>query len=166
MVTGIVIQQAAEAGVAGFKAAKGASKVLTGYDFVGLLSRVVVFYVVALVIAKIMETIVFFSGGLNTAASLFGIPMPSTVPNSIRKLFVEGYNVGGMTIKWWDLIKVVSVVIVLMEMFQYMNQQKIIGAKPAPSTLAVFALIISALALISVPQLAQMLKERSVVNGT
>jgi len=148
----------------GFDVASGSVKSLTGYDFVGMMSRIVVFYVVALVIAKIMETIVFFSGGLNTAASLFGIPMPKTVPNVIRKLFVEGYNVGGMTIKWWDLIKVISVIMVLMEMMQYINQQKLIGAKPAPSTLGVFAIIIGALTLITVPELVQMVRERSIVQ--
>jgi len=60
----------------GFDIASGTVQQLTGYDFVGLISRIMVFYVVALIIAKIMETIIFFSGGLNTAASLSGTQTP------------------------------------------------------------------------------------------
>ena len=158
----VVIQTAAAR--AGFGVARETVKGLTGYDFVGLISRIVVFYVVALIIAKIMELIVFSSAGLKTAAGLFGIPLPNNVPEPIRRLFVEGYDVGGIKIKWWDLIKLLSVVLVLMEMFQYMEQQKAIGVKPAPTTLGVFVMIIADLILVSVPDLYQMIKEKQVIG--
>lgn len=155
---------AAQAGATGFKAAQQASKSLAGYDFIGLITRIVVFYVVALIIAKIMEFIVFSSAGITTAAKMFGIPLPNSVPEPIRKLFVEGYDVGGMKIKWWDLIKLIAVFLVVFEMFQFLQQQKAIGQKPAPTTLGIFVLIIAALTLLSVPDLLQMTRERNMIT--
>lgn len=155
---------AAKAGAVGFQLAQGASKTLAGYDFVGLLARIIIFYTVALVIAKIMELIIFAQSGISTAANLFGIPLPKTVPEFVRKLFSEGYRVGSVTIKWWDLIKILSVLIVLMEMFSYLQQQKAIGTKPAPTTIGVFILIISALVVVSVPDLIQMIREKQVIG--
>ena len=158
----VIIQEAVRKGIrTGFTAAKEISIQSTGYDFVGLTTRILVFYVVALVIAKVMELIIFSTSGISTAARLFGIPLPNTVPEVIRKLFVEGYNVGNVTIKWWDLIKIISVLMVVMEMLQYMEHNKIAGTKPAPTTLGVFTLIIAALALISVPSLVQMIREKT-----
>ncbi len=100
----------------GFQVAQETTKQLAGYDFVGLVTRIIIFYVVALIIAKVMELIVFSQAGITTAARLFGIPLPNNVPEPIRRLFVEGYDVGGMKIKWWDLIKLLAVVLVISEM--------------------------------------------------
>ena len=149
----------------GFDTARNTVSGLTGYDFVGLISRIVVFYVVALAIAKVMELIVFSSDGISKVANMFGIPLPSNIPEPIRKLFVEGYNVGGYNIKYWEFVKVASVVIVVMEFLQYNQEQKQLGLKPAPTTLGVFFLIISALALISIPQIYQMIKEKGIVTA-
>ena len=135
-----------------------------GYDFIGLSSRIIVFYVVALVIAKIMELIIFSTQGISTAARLFGIPLPSTIPNSVRKLFVEGYDIGGMKIKYWDVVKIVATLMVIMEMLQYTQDMKSRGVKPLPSVLAVFVLLITANALISIPELYQMIREKNVVG--
>jgi len=160
----LVVVQAAVARK-GFQVVQETAKSLAGYDFIGLMTRVIVFYVVALIIAKIMELIVFASGGITTAARLFGIPIPNSVPEPIRRLFVEGYDVGGMKIKWWDLIKLVAVIMVIMEMLNFIQSQKNIGAKAAPTTLGVFILIIAALTLVSVPDLYQMIKERQVIGA-
>ena len=163
MVAGVVIQQAARASLEAIKGAQEVSKHFMGYDFIGLVTRLLVFYTIALVIAKIMELIVFAKGGISRAAALFGIPMPTTVPEPIRKLFVEGYSVGGMTIKWWDLIKIVSVLIVITEWLSYESTLKANGQKSATSTKAVFFMIIGTPLLISVPQLAQMIKKNKFV---
>ena len=165
MVAGVVVQQAARASLEAIKGAQEVSKHFMGYDFIGLVTRLLVFYTIALVIAKIMELIVFAQGGLSKAAALFGIPMPTTVPEPVRKLFVEGYSIGGMTIKWWDLVKVISVLIVVSEWLSYESTLKANGQKSAPSTKAVFFMIIGALLLISIPQLAQMIKESKITDN-
>lgn len=151
--------------LAGITATRGAVKELSGYDFVGLVSRIAIFYVVALVIAKIMELIIFSQAGLGKVASMFGIPLPSNIPEPIRKLFVEGYSIGGMTLKWWDVIKLLSVILVIMEMLQFNQSQKQLGLQPAPTTQGVFILIISALLLVSIPHIAQMIKENKIIGG-
>lgn len=141
------------------------SKSLIGYNFVDLMVKLIIFYTVALIISKIMELIIFAQSGLSTAASLFGIPLPSTVPNAVRKLFSEGYNVAGMKFKFWDLIKLLAVVLVVMEMLRYMEFQKAAGMKPEPMTVGVFVLIISAVAILSIPELYQMIKDQQVIKA-
>jgi len=159
----LVVVQAAVARK-GFQVASKTVESLAGYDFIGLMTRILVFYVVAIVIAKVMELIIFASAGLTTASRLFGIPLPNNVPDVIRKLFDEGYDVGGAKIKFWDLVKLLSVLLVIMEMLNFIQIEKAIGRKPAPTTLGVFVLIIAALTLISVPDLIQMIREKQVIG--
>jgi len=71
---------------------------------------------------------------------------------------------GGMTIKWWDLIKIVSVMIVITEWLSFEADLKSTGRKSATSTKAVFFMIIGALLLISVPQLKQMITESKITG--
>jgi len=164
LVSGVIIKEAVETGIAVAQGGQTVSRHFMGYDFVGLVTRLLVFYIVALVIAKIMEIIVFAQDGIGRVTGLFGIPLPSTVPEPIRKLFVEGYVMGGMTIKWWDLIKIVSVMIVITEWLSFEADLKSTGRKSATSTKAVFFLIIGALLLISVPQLKQMMTESKITG--
>jgi hypothetical protein len=96
---------------------------------------------------------------------MFGIPLPSNIPEPIRKLFVEGYSIGGINLKWWDLIKLLSVLMVIMEMLQFNQSQKQLGLKPAPTTQGIFILIISALLLVSVPHFVQMIREKKIIGG-
>ena len=146
------------------KATKETLRQLAGYDFVGLLTRIVIFYVVALVIAKIFELMIFSAAGIRAASNLFGIPMPSHVPDIIRKLFDEGYQVGALRIKWWDLIKIVSVLMVTYEMILFMQNKKAMNEKPSPTTLGIFVLIISGLTVISFADLYQIYKERQLIT--
>lgn len=146
------------------KAGKETLRVLAGYDFVGLLTRIVIFYVVALIIAKIFEVMIFAQEGLRTASNLFGIPLPTHVPDLIRKLFDEGYQVGSVRIKWWDMIKIISVLMVTYEMILFMQNKKALGEKASPTTLGIFVLIIAGLTVISFADIFQMLKERRLVS--
>jgi len=147
------------------KAGKEALRELAGYDFVGLLTRIVIFFVVALIIAKIFELIIFAQSGLTTAAKLFGIPLPTHAPEFIRKLFDEGYVIGSTRIKWWDLIKILAVLMVTYEMILFMQNKKAQNEKAAPTTIAIFVLIIAGLTVISFADIFQMLKERQLITG-
>ena len=51
MPAGVVVQQAARVTLEAAKAAQQISKEFMGYDFVGLVTRLLVFYIIALVIA-------------------------------------------------------------------------------------------------------------------
>ncbi len=146
------------------KAGKETLRVLAGYDFVGLVTRIVIFYLLALIIAKIFELMIFAGAGIRAASNVFGIPLPTHVPEVIRKLFDEGYQIGSLRIKWWDLIKILSVLLVTYEMILFMQNKKAMGEKPSPTTIGIFVLIIAGLSVISFADLYQVFKERQLVT--
>ena len=62
-----------------------------GYDFVNLVTKLVLFYSIAFLIAKYMEAVIYFQGGLSTIAGFFGIKMAQAdqLPRQWVELFVD-----------------------------------------------------------------------------
>jgi len=62
-----------------------------GYNFVDLITKLALFYIVAYVIAKYMEAVIYFQGGLTTIAGFFGIKLAQVDKLPIRwvELFVD-----------------------------------------------------------------------------
>jgi hypothetical protein len=62
-----------------------------GYDFVNLVTKLAIFYVISFLIAKYMEAIIYASGGLSTVAGLFGIKLAQSdkLPQKWVSLFVD-----------------------------------------------------------------------------
>jgi len=62
-----------------------------GYNFVDLVTKLAIFYVIAFLIAKYMEAIIYFQGGLSTIAGFFGIKMAQAdqLPKQWVELFVD-----------------------------------------------------------------------------
>jgi len=62
-----------------------------GYNFVDLVTKLTLFYVIAFLIAKYMEAIIYFQGGLSTVAGFFGIKMAQAdqLPKQWVELFVD-----------------------------------------------------------------------------
>jgi|3_EtaG_2_1085321.scaffolds.fasta_scaffold103368_2 hypothetical protein len=62
-----------------------------GYNFVDLVTKLALFYVIAFLIAKYMEAIIYFQGGLSTIAGFFGIKMVQAdqLPKQWVELFVD-----------------------------------------------------------------------------
>ena len=62
-----------------------------GYNFVDLVTKLALFYVIAYLIAKYMEAIIYFQGGLSTIAGFFGIKMAQAdqLPKQWVELFVD-----------------------------------------------------------------------------
>jgi len=62
-----------------------------GYNFVDLVTKLVLFYIIAFMIAKYMEAIIYFQGGLSTVAGFFGIKMAQAdqLPKQWVELFVD-----------------------------------------------------------------------------
>ena len=42
-----------------------------GYDFVNLVTKLAIFYVISFLISKYMEAVIYFQGGLSTVAGFF-----------------------------------------------------------------------------------------------
>jgi len=62
-----------------------------GYDFVNLVTKLAVFYVISFLISKYMEAVIYFQGGLTTIAGFFGIKLAQVDKLPVRwiELFVD-----------------------------------------------------------------------------
>ena len=62
-----------------------------GYNFVDLVTKLALFYIVAYVIAKYMEAVIYFQGGMATIAGFFGIKISQAdqLPRQRVELFVD-----------------------------------------------------------------------------
>lgn len=141
----------------GISQSKQMSKEMFGYDFVGLLIKLFIFYAVAFVFAKFMEGVIFTRGAFVIIANTLGFSIPNSeqLPQSLKDLFGET-GVGGF--KFWDIIKIISILLVTAEFFRYVNTQKNLGGKSSPMTVGIFSLIIMALGITTVPELIKRFK--------
>ena len=76
------------------KASKKSGQILQeqfGYNFVDLITKLAMFYVISFLIAKYMEAVIYFQGGLSTIAGFFGIKIVQAdqLPNQWVSLFVD-----------------------------------------------------------------------------
>ena len=141
----------------GIQAGKQVSKEIFGYDFVGLIVKLFVFYAVAFVFAKFMEGVIYARGAFSIIANTLGFSIPSNeqLPQSLKDLFGEQ---GVKGFKFWDIIKIVSILLVVAEFMRYVNTNKALGAKSSPMTIGIFTLMIVALGLTTIPELIQRVK--------
>ena len=82
---------AKEIGKRGTKASGEFLEKKLGYNFVDLVTKLALFYIIAFMIAKYMEAIIYFQGGLSTVAGFFGIKMAQAdqLPKQWVELFVD-----------------------------------------------------------------------------
>ncbi len=139
----------------GFKASQKLSSDAFTFDFPGLITKLIVFYLVAYAIAKVFEAIIFGNNVLKSILSLVGLNLPNTMPEAVVNFFTDGFK----GVKYWDIVKVLSILLVIMEWNNWNNTQKALGIAPSPMTQGVFAVLITGLILITVPELVQRLRE-------
>ena len=62
-----------------------------GYNFVDLITKLAIFYVISFLIAKYMQAVIYFQGGLSTIAGFFGIKLVQAdqLPSQWVSLFVD-----------------------------------------------------------------------------
>ena len=141
----------------GIQAGKQVSREIFGYDFVGLIIKLFVFYAVAFVFSKFIEGVIYSRGAFTIIANTLGFNIPTIeqLPESLKDLFSEQ---GVKGFKFWDIIKIVSILLVTAEFMRYINTNKALGAKSSPMTIGIFTLIIVALGLTTVPELIKRVK--------
>jgi len=142
---------ASQFGRKGLKQTRELSVSITGYDFVGLASRLIVFFLVAYGINLYFKATIAGGTFLNAA----GLNFPATTPEWLRKLFEEGYQ--GVT--YWNIIQTIAILLVVMEALQYDRKLKESDKKANATTLGLFALIVLGLALVTFPQMIQKIQE-------
>lgn len=130
---------------------------LFGYDFYGLAVKLLVFFTFAFIVAKIMEGIILVRGAFVIIANLFGFQIPSSeqIPDSLKRLFMDGYQ----GFKFWDIIKILALVLVIAEYFMYNESMKKNGGKVSPMTHGVFLVIVLSLSVTTIPEILQKIKK-------
>jgi len=70
-----------------------------GYNFLDLITKLVLFYSISFVISKYMEAVIYFQGGLQTVAGFFGIKLVQSdqLPKQWVELFVSETQVVSST---------------------------------------------------------------------
>jgi len=162
-------KQAFEAGVTStIKTTREASVSILGYDFLGLIGRLLAFFVVAFLINSYFQAVIVGGSWLNTFAGFFNLKFPTTLPDSIVKLFTVGYK--GVT--FWQVVQVIAILLIIVEAMQYekmLKSNKTLeypnGQKANVSTLAVFSILALSLSLMTFPQIIQKAQEMRIVNG-
>ncbi len=144
----------------GFKTGQKLSSDVFSFDFIALITKLVVFFGVAYVVTKTFEAIIFGEGVVKGLLGFFGVNLPSTMPENVISFFTDGFK----GIKFWDIVKTIAIILVLLEWFNWMNTQKALKIEPSPVTQGVFLMIITGLTLITVPELFTRLKELRAMN--
>ncbi len=160
---GTKLNPALAVGSIGIDSAKFASKEIFGFDFVNLGLKLLIYFTVALIFAKVMEAIVFARGGFVVLANLLGfdIPKEEQLPQTLKDLF----NGGIKGFKFWDIVKIIALLLVITEMIMYVNQNRRMGSNPSPMTLGVFTLIIVSLGITTVPELVKRIRNVEFSNA-
>ena len=145
----------------GLKASREYSVSVLGYDFIGLISRLAIFFLTGFLINSYFRATI--SGGiwLNSLAGFFGLNFPTTLPEWTTKLFTTGFH----NITFWQIVQTIAVLIVVVEYMQYDRLLKQTNERPNITTGAVFAMIGLGLSLITFPQIVQKFKEMKILNG-
>ena len=145
----------------GLKASREYSVSVLGYDFIGLISRLAIFFLTGFLINSYFQATIQGGIWLNSLAGFFGLNFPTTLPEWVTKLFTTGFH----NITFWQIVQVIAVLIVVVEYMQYDRMLKQTNEKPNVTTGAVFAMIGLGLSLITFPQIIQKVKELRILNG-
>ena len=144
----------------GLKASREYSVSVLGYDFIGLISRLAIFFLTGFLINSYFQATIQGGIWLNSLAGFFGLNFPTTLPEWTTKLFTTGFH----NITFWQIVQVIAVLIVVVEYMQYDRMLKQTNEKPNVTTTAVFAMIGLGLSLITFPQIIQKVKEMRILN--
>ena len=145
----------------GLKASREYSVYVLGYDFIGLISRLAIFFLTGFLINSYFQATIQGGIWLNSLAGFFGLNFPTTIPEWTTKLFTTGFH----NITFWQIVQTIAVLIVVVEYMQYDRMLKEKQEKPNVTTTAVFAMIGLGLSLITFPQIIQKVKEMRILNG-
>ena len=144
----------------GLKASREYSVAVLGYDFIGLISRLAIFFLTGFLINSYFQATIQGGIWLNSLAGFFGLNFPTTLPEWTTKLFTTGFH----NITFWQIVQTIAVLIVVVEYMQYDRMLKQTNEKPNVTTTAVFAMIGLGLSLITFPQIIQKVKEMRILN--
>lgn len=151
----VLATRGAAIGTAALGASKQFSQEYLGYDFVGLGVKVLIFYAVALLMSKYFELVIGTNNVLRGLLDLLHVSTPNFLPHEVIDFYTNGIH----GVKYWDLVKGLSIVLVIIEYQRYVTAQKMLGGQPSAFTEGIFFLIIGFLLMITIWELWQHVKD-------
>ena len=145
----------------GLKASREYSVSVLGYDFIGLVGRLVVFFLAAFLINAYFQATISGNIWLNSLGSFFGMKFPQSLPQWVTDLFTVGYH----NVNFWQIVQIIAILLVIVEYTQYDKKLKLQNERPNATTTAVFTMLAIGLALITFPTMIQKIKEMRIVNN-
>jgi len=105
----------------------------------------------------------FQSGGEYAGMEYFdyGTIEHKQATNTTSKIFGES----GITITFWQIVQIISILLIVLEYSQYDRKLKEDGTKANVTTMAVFAMLGIGISLITFPQMITKFKEMRILNG-
>lgn len=140
--------------------ASNISKEMLGYDFVGLGVKILMFQVIALLVAKYIELVIGTNNALKGLLNLLGVATPSFLPQAVVDFYTTGWN----GIKYWDVIKMATIVLIFIEYMNYRKSQKALGGQPSAFTEGLFMLLIGFFLVITLPEMIQRFKDSTALK--
>lgn len=124
-----------------------------GYDFLGLITKMILVFA----LAKALETYVHLVNGGQSIwlgiLSFVGVKVPTTAPSFIVQLVTTGFN----GIKYWHLVSAFMMILLFYEWYSVKD-------KITPMTTGVFALLGGLLAVVTLPDLFNQIKEAQILK--
>jgi len=145
----------------GLKASREYSVSVLGYDFIGLISRLVVFFLAAFLINAYFQATISGNIWLNSLGSFVGMKFPQSLPQWVTDLFTVGYH----NVNFWQIVQIIAIILVILEYTQYDKKLKLQNETPNATTTAVFAMLALGLSLITFPTIIQKIKEMRIINN-
>jgi len=171
----------------GIKAGKAISKEVFGFDFVGLIIKLVVFFAIGYLSEIFIKSKIAIDNIIRNpdtpmavATGFFGIsgivfnylyntfktekedpvkadPVSSDFWNNEKIKQLFSEN-GFHGFNYWSIIKIIAVLLVVSEFTRYLKTNKDLGGKASPFTVGIFTILIIALGLTTVPDLIKRIK--------
>lgn len=138
------------------------SKETLGYDFPGLLVKILIFYVFALVLDGVLNAAAAGQGIITTLLALFGRKLPT---NFIPQQVIDFYQKGYKGFQYWDVIHFSIMALIAFEAYNYIKTNEVTGGKPSYFTLAVFGMIELSIGVVLIPDIYQKIKENGILNN-
>lgn len=143
------------------------SKEIIGYDFFGLLSKILFFYTFAFLIIKYFEAVILGSGVVSVFGKLAGMNLNPAFPQSVNDFFKNGLvlkkgdltqDINPVILKPWDVVNILMFFLLLAEAINYFESNKKLGGRFSWITIGVWGLLIGGFALIAIVPILQKFK--------
>lgn len=154
----VVIASKAAAGA--FKAGQNISKELYGYDFTGLIVKLGIFYLAALIFYKYVQFVNGLGGAFGNLITFLGLGTPTWVPSWLSNFVTKGFG----PITYWNLVHAIALWVLYSELQNYEKSQIAVGGQPQAATQAVFYSLMGLIIAIALPGIISRVNDQTALT--